>query len=62
MTEPDARAFYLRATVEHGWSRAILGLQVDMRLHERKGRAVHNFVATLPPPSSDLAQQALKDP
>lgn len=62
VTDADARAFYLRATVEHGWSRAVLGLQVDLRLHERQGRAVHNFVATLPPPTSELAHQALKDP
>lgn len=33
-----------------------------MRLHERQGRAVRNFERTLPPPTSDLAHQALKDP
>ena len=62
VTDPEARAFYLRATIEHGWSRAVLGLQVDARLHERQGRAVHNFEQTLPAPTSDLAKKALKDP
>ena len=36
--------------------------QIDTRLHERSGRAVTNFTATLPPEQSDLAQQATKDP
>lgn len=59
---PEARLFYLQSTLEHGWSRAILALQVEARNHERQGRAVTNFERTLPPPTSDLAEQTLKDP
>jgi predicted nuclease of restriction endonuclease-like (RecB) superfamily len=62
IADPDARVFYLRSIIEHGWSRAILGLQVDSRLHERAGRAVTNFQRTLPPDGSDLAEKTLKDP
>lgn len=58
----DARLWYARAAAEHGWSRAVLGLQLDARLHERQGRAVTNFARTLPAVDSDLAAQVLKDP
>ena len=56
------RLWYARAAVEHGWSRNVLALQIESRLHERQGKAVTNFAATLPAPHSDLAQQTLKDP
>lgn len=60
--EPAQRAWYAHGALEHGWSRNVLALQIDARLHARQGRAVTNFAATLPPPQSDLAHQALKDP
>ncbi|MEM9488933.1 MAG: PDDEXK nuclease domain-containing protein [Myxococcota bacterium] len=60
--EPTVRAWYLRQAVEHGWSRAVLTVQIESRLHERQGRALSNFAATLPKADSDLAQQTLKDP
>jgi predicted nuclease of restriction endonuclease-like (RecB) superfamily len=56
------RLWYAQAAVEHGWSRAVLGVQIEQRAHLRAGNAVTNFAATLPPPQSDLAQQTLKDP
>lgn len=57
-----ARLWYVQQTIEHGWSRSVLALQIDGRAFERRGKAVHNFRATLPPPQSDLAEQVLKDP
>ena len=60
--DADARLWYARAAAEHGWSRAVLTLQLDARLHERQGRAVTNFARTLPAVDSDLAAQVLKDP
>jgi predicted nuclease of restriction endonuclease-like (RecB) superfamily len=60
--EPATRAFYLRATVAHGWSRAVLTAQIESQLHRRQGRALTNFQRVLPSPQSDLAQQTLKDP
>lgn len=60
--DPEARLFYARGIIEYGWSRAVLGLQVDSRLHGRAGRAVTNFERTLPPNDSDLAGKTLKDP
>ena len=56
------RLWYMRQTLEHGWSRNVLALMIDSRAHQRVGKAVTNFPATLPPAQSDLAEQTLKDP
>ncbi len=56
------REWYIRKAVEHGWSRNALVLQIESGLHERQGKAVHNFDRTLPQPQSDLAGDLLKDP
>lgn len=60
--DPDKRLWYMRKTIEHGWSRNVLALHIDQQDYERKGLAVTNFSATLPSPLSDLAQELLKDP
>jgi predicted nuclease of restriction endonuclease-like (RecB) superfamily len=62
VSDPAERQWYIRQTVEHGWSRSILSLQIERRAHERQGKAVTNFPATLPPTESDLAAQVFKDP
>ncbi len=61
---PDAaeRKWYIRQTVEHGWSRSILALQIDGRAFQRSGKALTNFKSTLPPAESDMAAQVFKDP
>ena len=56
------RRWYMEYTLANGWSRNVLALQIDARAHTRHGKAVSNFAAIMPPPQSDLAQQALKDP
>jgi len=58
----ELRVWYAHKTIENGWSRAILEMQIESRLHERSGKAVTNFTRTLPAPDSDMAQQSLKDP
>jgi predicted nuclease of restriction endonuclease-like (RecB) superfamily len=60
--DADTRAFYIRKTVEHGWSRSVLVHQLDTNLHKRLGKAPSNFALTLPPSQSDLAREILKDP
>ncbi len=60
--DPAARLWYARKTLEHGWSRAVLTVQIETRLHERSGKAVTNFDRTLPPTQSDMAREVLKDP
>jgi predicted nuclease of restriction endonuclease-like (RecB) superfamily len=59
---PEEREFYINKTIENGWSRNILVLQIESRLYERQGKAITNFDLTLPSPQSDLAKQLLKDP
>ncbi len=54
--------FYIHETIENGWSRDILALQIKSNLYSRQGTAITNFKTTLPEPQSDLAQQAIKDP
>lgn len=56
------RRWYMQATIEHGWSRNILLMQIESVAHKRLGNAVTNFTRLLPSPDSDLAQQTLKDP
>ncbi len=56
------REFYINKTIENGWSRNVLVLQIESRLFERQGKAVTNFDLTLPKPQSELAKQLLKDP
>ena len=58
------REWYVRATIENGWSRTVLVHQIESHLYERQALsgAVNNFSRTLPEPESELAQQALKDP
>jgi predicted nuclease of restriction endonuclease-like (RecB) superfamily len=56
------REWYLRAALEHGWSRNVLVHMISGQLHEREGKALTNFQRTLPPPGSDMAEQILRDP
>jgi predicted nuclease of restriction endonuclease-like (RecB) superfamily len=62
LKDPAEREFYLRRTVQYGWSRSVLSLQIESGLYAREGKAITNFQQHLPPPDSDLAQQTLKDP
>ena len=54
----------MNATIENGWSRAVLVHQIESKLYKRRVLAgkVDNFDRTLPAPESELARQALKDP
>ena len=58
----EERIWYAGKTIENGWSKAILELQIQNRLMERTGRTVNNFPAALPPLDSDMANQVFKDP
>ena len=60
--DTEVRLWYARKTIENGWSRNILAIQIETRLHERQGKAVNNFPTALPPADSDMAAQIFKDP
>ena len=59
---PEERRWYIQQTIEYGWSRNVLGLQIEAGVYEQREDAVNNFAQTLPSPQSDLAQQLIKDP
>ena len=56
--------WYMKQSVEMGWSSNVLKMQIESKLYERQinSRKVNNFTATLPVPQSDLANYLLKDP
>ena len=60
--DPTQRLWYATATIENGWSRAVLIHQIESDAYARQGKAITSFQATLPKPQSDLAQQLIKDP
>lgn len=62
LTKRKDRLWYAHQVLETGWSHNILVLQIESRAHERQGKAVTNFPATMPPVDSDMAAQAFKDP
>lgn len=62
LMDTDSRLWYAAAAVENGWSRAVLVHHIETKLHERGGKAITNFSATLPSTDSDVAQQSFKDP
>ena len=62
LKELPARIWYMHQTLANGWSRNILVQMIESGAHRRQGNALSNFDRLLPPPQSDLVQQALKDP
>lgn len=54
--------FYVRKTMEEGWSRETMLDYIDANLYEREGKAQTNFMRTLPDETSELAQELTKDP
>ena len=54
--------FYVRQTIENGWSRSMLLNFISTDMYERQGKALTNFKHTLPEVNSDLAQELTKDP
>ena len=62
LTDQKSRIWYAQKTIENGWSKTILDMQIESRLMERAGQSVNNFQAALPPTDSDLVNQVFKDP
>lgn len=56
--------WYMKQSVEMGWSSNVLKMQIESKLYERQINSckVNNFTTTLPAPQSDLANYLLKDP
>lgn len=60
--EPAKAFYYVRKTMEEGWSRDVMFNHMDAHLYEREGKALTNFKTTLPAVTSELAQELTKDP
>ena len=54
--------FYVKATIQNNWSRAVLMVQIETGLYKRKGNILNNFKTTLSAPQADLARETLKNP
>lgn len=60
--DPEKALFYVRQTLENGWSRDMLLNMLGTSLYERSGKAQTNFKSTLLDADSDLAQEMTRDP
>ena len=62
LTAPAARLFYLRATTQFGWSRAVLLNQIKAQAFERakSEKKTHNFAVALPEHFAEQADEMLK--
>ena len=62
ISNTNERLWYIQKTLENGWSRNVLSLQIKTDLYTRTGKSITNFKDTLPQIQSDLAQSIIKDP
>jgi predicted nuclease of restriction endonuclease-like (RecB) superfamily len=60
--DKQACNWYIRKTIENGWSRNVLNMQIKTNLYARDGKGINNFLSTLPAAQSDLARDIIKDP
>lgn len=54
--------FYCNATLQNGWNREQLEIQIKNNYFETKGKSITNFQITLPLAQSELAIETLKNP
>ncbi len=60
--EEKARLWYIKKTIEKGWSRSVLEVWLDNDLYGREGKGVNNFERTIASTDTDLARETIKDP
>lgn len=60
LKSPKDRLFYIEKTLENGWSKAVLAMQIESQLHLRQGKAITNFEHTLPKAQSDQGREIKK--
>ena len=58
----EIRGYYIKATIQFGWSRNVLVHQIEAEVHKQaKTKKMHNFPETLPGHLTEQADIALKD-
>lgn len=60
--EVEARKYYIQSTIENGWTRNVLALQIKSQAYERQHLAakIHNFGKVLPGHLAEQADRSLK--
>lgn len=58
----DKALFYVRRTIQNGWSRNVLLNWLSSDLYACEGKGQTNFALTMPSDDCDLARQLVKDP
>ena len=58
----DERFWYMRQTVEEGWSRGTLTAKIKNNAYARHGNELNNFSEKLPAQYAEQVQENLKDP
>ena len=56
----QTRIWYIQKTIENGWSRNVLVMNIEAQTHLKLGAAQTNFALTLPSATSDMVQQMIK--
>ena len=59
---PEKALFFLKKTIENGWSRTLLVNFIGTNLYERNGKAITNFDTALPDSESEYAKEVLNNP
>ena len=62
LDDPEIRLWYGEKTLEMGFGKDMLVIQIESGLHLREGAAITNFPNVLPPLESDMTAQVFKDP
>jgi predicted nuclease of restriction endonuclease-like (RecB) superfamily len=63
--EEKKRIWYIKKSIELGWSRSVLIHQIELGLYERQAlpnKKINNFTQVLPKVQSELANEIMKDP
>lgn len=62
LKDNNLRKIYAEATIQNGWGRNMLLVQIENNYHLRVGNGFNNFELSLPPVDSDLVSNVIKDP
>jgi predicted nuclease of restriction endonuclease-like (RecB) superfamily len=59
----DEKEFYIKSTIENGWTRNVLNLQIKNNTYQRQvvSKKTHNFNETLPKVMAEQADKTLKE-
>ena len=58
----DEALWYAQQSLENGWSRCTLEIQIKKDLYHRQGKVISNFKETLETSHAAITQQSFKDP